>query len=81
MGEYNLMLLVVDRNSRRVLDCENLEYSWRLDEVVKRHDLNKVDLVLRERTETAPFRVSEVEVVNTDVETPQPVAEDEDIPF
>lgn len=80
MSDYNLMILVVDRSSRRVIDCQELTYNWKLDEVIERHDLDKVDLVLRERQETKPTAVAD-SFVNTEVEAPKPIDVDEDIPF
>lgn len=80
MSDHNLMILVVDRHTRRVIDCQELTYSWKLDEVIARHDLNKVDLVLRERTETKPTAVADSHV-DTSTENPIPVTEDEDVPF
>jgi hypothetical protein len=74
------MILVVDRSSRRVIDCQELTYNWKLDEVIERHDLDKVDLVLRERQETKPTAVAD-SFVNTEVEAPKPIDVDEDIPF
>jgi hypothetical protein len=80
MADFALMILVVDRNTRRVVDCESLDYSWKMDEVVKRHDLDKVDLVIRERQVTKPTAIAD-SFVETDVETPRTIREDEDIPF
>jgi hypothetical protein len=74
------MILVVDRSSRRVIDCQELTFNWKLDEVIERHDLDKVDLVLRERQETKPTAVAD-SFVTTEVEAPKQIDVDEDIPF
>lgn len=80
MAEYpNLMVLVVDKVTRRVIDCAQIKYSWDLDEIVGRHDFRNVDLVMRQWSSTKPPVVEEVEEPVTDA----PVADttDEDIPF
>lgn len=81
MADHNLMVLVVDKYTRKVIDCEELNYSWKLDELITRHDLDKVDLIIRERINTKPVAVADASDVNTEVENPPVITEDEDVPF
>ena len=53
------MVLVVDRKTRRVIDCTQLNYSWDLDNLVERHDFTKVELIVRQWSSTKPAKIEE----------------------
>jgi hypothetical protein len=81
------MILAVDRLSGRVLDVETGtdEYSWLLPnalaQIIERHDLTAVDLVVRESSSTAPDHADAEPVVDSpapNIETTEP---NEDLPF
>lgn len=87
-----IMFLVVDRWSGRVLDASKVkaEYSWSIRDAIETmisdHDLNTVDILIRNPTRTAASR--DVELREQEVQQPPtvepatPIATaDDDVPF
>lgn len=95
--EPSNMILVINRRTGRVLDASSLEYSWRLDDIIQRHDLNIVDILIRKPTRTAALVLTDNEQLENEsadikeapkepsadiAETFRPQADpDEDVPF
>lgn len=81
------MIIVVNRRTRQVLDAARLEYSWDLDKLVKEHDLDQVDIILRNRTSTVvPKAVPEdteepLEAPSADISPLAGIGPDDDVPF
>lgn len=57
--EQQLMALVVDKQTRRVIDCVSVSYSWDFDRVFDRHDFAKVEVIIRQCSSTKPKVVEE----------------------
>lgn len=87
-----IMFLVVDRRTGRVLDASKViaEYSWSIRDAIETmisdHDLNTVDILIRNPTRTAASR--DVELREEEMQQPPTVetatptaAGDDDIPF
>jgi hypothetical protein len=73
-----VMALVVERESRRVIDCAKLSYSWSIDELLANHDLDKVDVVLRSPTLSQNIPTEVEEPPAPTISSP---ADDDDVPF
>lgn len=71
--------LAICKETRQVIDCERVAYSFYIDALLDRHDLSKVDIVIRQPTRTVTSSEPDFKVEEAPPTTPQ--LEDEDIPF
>lgn len=80
--ENPVFVVVVDIATRKVIDAQRFTYGPYLDDVITRHDLSKVDIVLRGAQSTV-LPPEESNVVEAP-EEPSPqysTTLDDDIPF
>lgn len=62
-----IMALVVERDSRRIIDCKQIAYTWDMDSLLERHDMSRVDIVWRAPERTQPVAPVEAPPVDDDI--------------
>lgn len=74
-----IMCLVVEKASRKIIDCERIEYYYSINTLFARHDLRKVEIIIRS-PEDSETPLEAIEPVQAEVE-PAAELDDSDVPF